>query len=54
MGLTKLAGITAEELKRPRKKLPLEEKAGKLPATTPGSLPASATVTSAAEAPTSP
>lgn len=54
MGITKLAGITAEELKRPRKKLPLEEKAAALPAATPGSLPASSTILSAAEAPTSP
>lgn len=31
MGLTKLNGITEEELKRPRKKLPLEELAAQLP-----------------------
>jgi hypothetical protein len=33
MGLTKvgLNGVTAEDLKRPRKKLPLEETAARLP-----------------------
>lgn len=37
MGLTKLGvnGVTEADLKRPRKKLPLEETAAKLPATTP-------------------
>lgn len=35
MGLTKVGvnGVTEADLKRPRKKLPLEEKAAKLPAT---------------------
>ncbi|KAF2190832.1 50S ribosomal protein L16 [Zopfia rhizophila CBS 207.26] len=35
MGITKLNGVTEADLKRPRKKLPLEETAAKLPATTP-------------------
>jgi hypothetical protein len=37
MGLTKVGvnGITEADLKRPRKKLPLEEKAAKLPAAAP-------------------
>lgn len=36
MGLTKVGnGVTEEELRRPRKKLPLEETADRLPATTP-------------------
>jgi hypothetical protein len=49
MGLTKVGvnGITEADLKRPRKKLALKEKAAKLPATTPGTLPASATTASA-------
>jgi hypothetical protein len=50
MGITKLKDVTAAELKRPRKKLPLEETAAKLPAATPGMLPPSATATSAAAA----
>lgn len=50
MGLTKMeAGITLDEMKRPRVKLPADIKAGKVPASTPGSLPA-ATPTTAASA----
>lgn len=53
MGLTKLAnGITEADLKRPRKKIGLEETAAGIPQTTPGSLPPSATIVSAAEAST--
>ncbi|KAF2273363.1 ribosomal protein L16 [Westerdykella ornata] len=50
MGLTKVGvnGVTVADLKRPRRKLPLEESAAKLPSTTPGTLPASTTVASAA------
>lgn len=41
MGLTKMeAGITLDEMKRPRVKLPADIKAGKVPASTPGNLPA--------------
>jgi hypothetical protein len=33
MGITKLAnGVTEEDLKRPRKLLPLEQQAGRIPA----------------------
>lgn len=36
MGITKVGnGVTAEDLKRPRKKLPLEETAERISATTP-------------------
>lgn len=36
MGLTKVGnGVTVEDLKRPRKKLPLEETAERISATTP-------------------
>lgn len=50
MGLTKMeAGVTLNEMKRPRVKLPADIKAGRIPASTPGSLPA-ATSTAAASA----
>lgn len=43
MGLTKVqAGVTLDEMKRPRIKLPADVKAGRIPASTPGSLPAAA------------
>jgi len=37
MGLTKVGvnGVTAEDLKRPRRKLPIDEAAAELPAATP-------------------
>jgi hypothetical protein len=55
MGVTKLKdGITEAYLKNPRKKLALEETAAKLPSTTPGSLPASATALPAASTTSSP
>lgn len=48
MGLTKMeAGITLDEMKRPKVKLPVDVKAGRIPASTPGNLPA-ATPTAAA------
>lgn len=48
MGLTKIeAGVTLDNMKRPRVKLPADIKAGRIPASTPGSLPA-ATPTAAA------
>ncbi|KAI9844567.1 MAG: mitochondrial ribosomal large subunit component [Sclerophora amabilis] len=34
MGITKLEGVTVEELKRPRRKLPLEVNASRIPSTT--------------------
>ena len=50
MGLTKMeAGITLDEMKRPRVKLPADIKAGKVPASMPGSLHA-ATPAAAASA----
>ncbi|KAK0514087.1 hypothetical protein JMJ35_003809 [Cladonia borealis] len=48
MGITKMeAGVTLADMKRPRIKLPADVKAGRIPATTPGELPA-ATPTAAA------
>ncbi len=48
MGLTKIeAGVTLEEMRRPRIKLPADIKAERIPASTPGELPA-ATATAAA------
>lgn len=43
MGITKVGvnGITAEDLKRPRRKLPLELTAARLPASEPASVPVS-------------
>ena len=50
MGLTKVqAGVTLDEMKRPRVKLPADVKTGRIAASTPGSLPA-ATPTAAASA----
>jgi hypothetical protein len=45
MGITKVGmnGITEAELKRPRKKIGIEETTTRLPSTTPGSLPEYAT-----------
>ena len=41
MGLTKVeAGVTLDDMKRPRVKLPANVKAGRIPSTTPGELPA--------------
>ena len=41
MGLTKMeVGVTLAEMKRPRVKLPADLKAGRIPASTPGTLPA--------------
>jgi hypothetical protein len=56
MGLTKIGvnGVTEEDLKRARKKLPLEETAARLPSSTPGTLPPSATALSAATTTSSP
>ncbi|KAK3168802.1 hypothetical protein OEA41_005250 [Lepraria neglecta] len=40
MGLTKVeAGVTLDDMKRPRVKLPANVKAGRIPSTTPGELP---------------
>lgn len=40
MGLTKVeAGVTLEDMKRPRIKLPVDTKAGRMPASTSGELP---------------
>lgn len=52
MGLTKMeAGVTLDEMKRPRVKLPADVKAGRIPASTPGNLPATTpTPTAAASA----
>ena len=48
MGLTKMeAGVTLADMKRPRVKMPADVKAGRIPATTTGELPA-ATPTAAA------
>ena len=48
MGLTKMHwGVTLEETKKPRMKLPADIKAERLPATTPGELPASTTTAAA-------
>ena len=50
MGITKMeAGVTLADMKKPRIKLPANVKAGRIPATTPGELPA-ATPTAAASA----
>lgn len=50
MGLTKIeAGVTLDEMKRPRVKLPADIKAARISASTPGSMPA-ATPTAAASA----
>lgn len=50
MGLTKVqAGVTLDEMKRPRVKLPAEVKTGRIAASTPGSLSA-ASPTAAASA----
>ena len=39
MGLTKVeAGVTLEEMKRPRLKLPADVKAARIPASTPGEI----------------
>lgn len=41
MGLTKIeAGVTLDEMKRPRVRLPADVKAGRIPASTSGTLPA--------------
>jgi len=41
MGLTKVeAGVTLADMKRPRVKLPADIKAARIPASTPGELPA--------------
>ena len=48
MGLTKMeAGVTLDDMKRPRVKLPADAKAGRIPASTPGSLPAVTTIAAA-------
>lgn len=43
MGLTKMEiGVTLDDMKRPRIKLPADVKSERIPASTPGSLPAAA------------
>ena len=50
MGLTKMeTGTTLDDMKRPKVKLPAEVKSGRIPASTPASLPAAA-LTAAASA----
>ena len=50
MGLTKMEiGVTLDDMKRPKVKRPADVKAGRIPASTPGSLPA-ATPTASASA----
>ena len=50
MGLTKMeTGVTLDEMKRPKVKLPTQVKAASIPGSTPGSLPA-ATLTASASA----
>lgn len=50
MGLTKMeTGVTLDDMKRPKVKLPADVKAERIPASTPGSLPA-ATLTVSASA----
>ena len=50
MGLTKMeTGVTLDDMKRPKVKLPADVKAERIPASTPGNLPAAA-LTAAASA----
>ena len=48
MGLTKMeVGVTLDDMKRPRVKLPADIKAGRIPASTPGNLTAGSPATAA-------
>lgn len=48
MGLTKMeTGVTLDDMKRPRVKLPADVEAGRIPSTTPGELPAAIPTTAA-------
>ena len=50
MGLTKMEnGVTLDDMKRPKVKLPADVKAQRIPASTPGTLPTT-TLTAAASA----